>query len=379
MPDIKPLVSIVTPHFNRFRLLSETVNSIQQQDYVNWELIIVDDGSNESEWGSLMKLASERIQVLRRTDGIKGPSRCRNLGAAAAKGDYIVFLDSDDIMAPWCLSQRMALLEEGAKTDLWVFPVMLFERQPGDLSLCWNRLEGDDDLERFLRSDPPWHTSSPLWRRAAFEAIGGFNEKVMYGDDAELHVRVLLQGMSCRKCLDSLPDVFIRRGKEKRITNAFLPSMLASRQVRLAEVTGLLRESGADQYLVDLWEGQYFVECEELLFNLNDPGKEIGKVIDTWVERYRPSRLRCWIVRLYFTLGSMCRVRAYFVVRVARRLAKMTLPVWYFPSGGNFQSWTLSENAVQQVRQKLTSNSLGAMPVATYQQTAFPGQGFRSK
>jgi len=324
-------------------------------------------------------LAVERIRILKRTDGSKGPSRCRNLGAAAAKGDYIVFLDSDDLMAPWCLSQRMDLLEAGAKIDLWVFPVMLFERKPGDLSLCWNRLEGEDDLERFLRSDPPWHTSSPLWRRAAFEAVGGFNEKVMYGDDAELHVRALLQGMSCRKCPDSLPDVFIRRGEEERITNAWLPSLLTSRQVRLAEVTRLLRESGADQRLVDLWEGQYFVECEELLFNLNDPGKEIGKIIDTWAEHYRAPRLRRWIVRFYFRLGSMCRVRAYFALRVARRLARMTLPVWFFPSGGNFQSWALNKNAMQHVRQKLASNSTGFMPATTYQHRAAPGQGFRSK
>lgn len=344
------------PHFNRLRLLSETVNSIQQQDYVNWELIIVDDGSNESEWDSLIKLASERIQVLRRTDGIKGPSRCRNLGAAAAKGDYIVFLDSDDIMAPWCLSQRMALLEEGPKTDLWVFPVMLFKQQPGDLSLCWNRLEGENDLERFLRSDPPWHTSSPLWRRATFEAAGGFNEKVMYGDDAELHVRVLLQGMSCRKCPDSLPDVFIRRSNETRITNNRLDTIaLASRITRLLEGTMALRKFNVAPHLIDIWEAQYFVEAEFLLFNLNGSRECITRVLDDWTREFVPSLRRRMLLRGYFGVAHLWRRHFYLAVRVFRRLMKLQLPGYFFPTGGAFQSYACEPEKFRKISQKLVN------------------------
>ena len=129
----RPLVSIVIPHFNRVELLVETLRSIEAQDYANWEAWVVDDGSAAQQWTVLQGMATERIHILQRTDGIKGPSRCRNLGAAEARGDYIVFLDSDDILAPWCLSQRMARVAEEPEADLWVFPVMLFKQQPGDL------------------------------------------------------------------------------------------------------------------------------------------------------------------------------------------------------------------------------------------------------
>ena len=202
--------------------------------------------------------------------------------------------------------------------------------------MCWNRLEGEDDLERFLRSDPPWHTSSPLWRKEAFEAVGGFNEKVMYGDDAELHVRTLLKGISCKKYPDSLPDVFIRRGEEQRITNAPLPSLLASRQVRLAEGTRLLRESGADQRLVDLWEGQYFVEAEFLLFSSYGTSAYINTILGDWVAEFAPGQLSRMLVCTYFGLARRCRHRVYLVVRVARRLMKLLLPATFFPEGGYF-------------------------------------------
>ncbi len=355
------LVSIVIPHFNRATLLAQTLQSVKLQDYENWEVLVVDDGSVDTHWTTTQQLATERVHILKRTDGIKGPSRCRNLGGAAAKGEYLLFLDSDDTLAPWCLSQRMALVEEEPQEDLWVFPVMLFKRQPGDLSVCWNRLEGDDDLERFLRSDPPWHTSSPLWRKEAFEAVGGFNEKVMYGDDAELHVRTLLKGISCKKYPHSLPDVFIRRGQEDRITNTCLPSLLASRQVRLAEGTRLLRELGADQRLLDLWEGQYFVECEERLFSMDDAGQHIAEVVHAWVRNFSPPCWRRWIVRWYFRLGSLCRARAYWLLRIARRLAMMALPGGYFPSGGSFQSWNISADTASAIHKKLNFD-LGETP-----------------
>lgn len=376
--DTLPLVSIVIPHHNRADLLAETLESVAAQEYPKWEVVVVDDGSAPDQWTAIERYAKQGIRILRRVDGLKGPSHCRNLGAAAARGEYLVFLDSDDLLAPWCLAQRMEIAGAEPQADLWIFQMLLFRESPGDMDICWNRLTGDDDLERFLRSDPPWHTSSPIWRKRAFLNLGGFNEKVMYGDDADLHIKALLRAVPYQKYSDCLPDSFIRRGEQQRITSGFLTTLTGSRRARLIEGKNLLHQLRASQLAHDLWEGQFFVECEELLFNASEPNQHIENVISDWAALHHPSRLRQWLVRSYFKIGTLLRDRAYLAVRIARRLARMTLPSRYFPSGGNFQSWTLSENAIKQVRQKLASNSAGPVPAKTPQHTALPGQGLRS-
>ncbi|MEJ8566891.1 glycosyltransferase family 2 protein [Elongatibacter sediminis] len=352
-----PLVSIVIPHFNRSELLVETLHSIRTQSYPNWEVVIVDDGSGQDEWRNIQSLADDRVRVLQRIDGLKGPSRCRNLGAAASRGGFLLFVDSDDILAPWCLLERICQAQQGSDTALWVFPVMLFNRYPGDLEICWNRLEGNDDLERFLRSDPPWHTSSGLWRRKTFIGLGGFNERVMYGDDAELHTRALLQGTAVRKYPRCLPDVFIRRGETPRITSHLSSAVIESRRVRLRAGTKLLDEHHAPEQLRGLWEGQYFVECEELFFNAKVSRQNIRAVIDDWVEFYRPPRFREWLVRSYFLLAVWLRPRAYLMLRIARRLMMLMLPKEFFPLGGYFQNWGLAEDKADRIKALLEEAS----------------------
>jgi hypothetical protein len=68
-------------------------------------------------------------------------------------------------------------------------------------------------------SDPPWHTSSTVWRADVVRRIGGFNERVMYGDNAELHIRGLIQNVRLVKQCEALPGVIFRRSETSRITN----------------------------------------------------------------------------------------------------------------------------------------------------------------
>jgi glycosyltransferase involved in cell wall biosynthesis len=349
----QPLISIVVPHFNRSALLAETLDSIRAQAYENWEVLVVDDGSADVEWSAVQRLCGGNVRVIRRTDGQKGPSRCRNLGAAEAKGEYLVFVDSDDLLAPWCLDERMVMVQSETGADFWVFPVLLFERRPGDSVICWNQFAGDDDLERFLKSDPPWHTSSPVWSKEAFLSLGGFNERVMYGDDAELHARALLRALRIQKFPGCLPDLFIRRGPEQRITSGWSSALIESRRIRLEEGTRLLTRTNGAKNLSRLWEGQYFVEGEELLFNVENSREAIGMVLDAWVTGYQPGIFRRWLVKTYFNACTRCRKNAYWLVRLARRLAMLTLPSQFFPSGGRFQKWRLSETDVDRVRARL--------------------------
>lgn len=95
----QPFVTVVIPTYNRLPLLKEAVASVQQQTFKNWELIIIDDCSPDETWLWLSNLNSAQIKVLRQTQN-SGPSAARNWGIREAKGEFIIFLDDDDLLFP---------------------------------------------------------------------------------------------------------------------------------------------------------------------------------------------------------------------------------------------------------------------------------------
>lgn len=98
-----PLVSVITPTFNRAHLLGEMLDSILAQSYQNWECILVDDGSTDDTDSLIASyiVKDARFQYHHRPqEKIKGANACRNIGLKAANGEYIIFFDSDDVMTP---------------------------------------------------------------------------------------------------------------------------------------------------------------------------------------------------------------------------------------------------------------------------------------
>src|ERR1041384_7078965 len=111
MSDSDPLVSVVIPTFNRARYLREAIDSVLNQTYPYWELIIVDDGSTDETQSTLETLADARVHVLRRPhEG--NVARARNVGLEQAQGRYVAFLDSDDRWMPSKLQFQVADLAE---------------------------------------------------------------------------------------------------------------------------------------------------------------------------------------------------------------------------------------------------------------------------
>jgi len=328
-----PSVTVIIPHFNRAELLRETLDSLARQSESSWEAIVVDDGSAPGEWEmARSSFPDPRVAWIERDRSPKGPSTCRNIGLAHASGEFIVFLDSDDLLAPWCLRNRLALAKDHPEADLLVFPVLIFNQSPGDCDQLWNRLGPEDEaIPRFLRSDPPWCVTSPLWKRSALLALAGFNEQVHYGDDAELHLRALLGGLAVRQFPNALPDTFVRRSDLARTTNTVSPDLMESRRERLFEGSRLLRQHPTASFLA-VWEGQYFVEAEFLLFNIAQPAAAIFRVLDDWERAASPGWWRRLVVRNYFALALVARQRVYLLLRVARRLAMVLLPPDYFPA-----------------------------------------------
>ena len=94
------MITIIIPVYNVGEFLVECVESIQAQEYDNIEVLLVDDGSTDGSGALCDTLASESQKVVAIHQPNMGPSVARNTGVRAASGDYVAFIDSDDIIAP---------------------------------------------------------------------------------------------------------------------------------------------------------------------------------------------------------------------------------------------------------------------------------------
>jgi glycosyltransferase involved in cell wall biosynthesis len=214
---VQPLVSIIIPTYNRALLLGETLDSVIAQTYQNWECIVVDDGSTD-DTGELMGFYCERdsrFQYFERSSTHKsGGCGARNNGLEISNADWIVFLDSEDLLIPSCLENRIVKLKFSQNQDMLVFPTGLFYNQVGDSNKLWNNLlgKGEDYVSiicSFLRQDMPWHTNSVLWRKSFLKKIGGWNENTKVWQDWELHIRAI--SYKPRLYLNNIgPDNFYR-------------------------------------------------------------------------------------------------------------------------------------------------------------------------
>ncbi len=210
-----PKISIIIPTLNRSHLLKQTLISVQKQTFQNWEALVVDDGSTDDtqEKILLMSQADPRICYMRRRSQKSGAPICRNEGTSTSKGEYIIYLDSDDCLSPTALENRIKEMERHPELDFGVFPGVLFQERPGDMRLLFNIDTGVNDIDRFLALDIPWQTTSPIWRRNAILRLGPWQENLLSWQDWEYHLRALI--LNFRYEWFSSPDFFWRVEQKK--------------------------------------------------------------------------------------------------------------------------------------------------------------------
>lgn len=206
-----PVVSIIMPTLDRLKYLRQAVASVQLQAYPDWELIVIDDGSTDATADDMQRLmkSDNRIRYKSRLSQPAGSATCRNDGINEARGEYVIFLDSDDCLAPFCLETRLEAMEKYNHYDFLVFPCRLFRYSLGDLRLLWNIPNSKNDIDRYLRMDVPWQTSSPIWKKSSLLRTGLWNPRLKNKDDWDFYLRVLIKGFAY-KYMDSAPDCFWR-------------------------------------------------------------------------------------------------------------------------------------------------------------------------
>lgn len=210
----RPAISIIIPVYNRAKLVGEAIESILAQTSPHWELIVVDDGSTDNTWSVLENYSKldSRIKVLKRHGEPKGANRCRNQGAEKAKGAYLFFLDSDDLLGSGFVDTRENLIAANPEPEMIITLEGAFEKTPSEGYFFSRRLfDKEDDLVRFFKRDNPWLTSGPIIKKNSFDKVNGFNELLNSGQEWDLFVRILLGGISYKKVnnVDNV-DVFKR-------------------------------------------------------------------------------------------------------------------------------------------------------------------------
>lgn len=167
-----PTVSIVMPCYNDGQYILDAVASCYSQDYADWELIIVDDGSSDGQTLSVLKsLPDERISVIRTSH--VGPSAARNTAISRATGKYILPLDADDCIGPDYIGKAVQVLEKQAEVGIVYCHAELFGMQQGPWQLP------DFAMEHFLVDNCIFITA--LFRKSDWEKVGGFCTQFRYG------------------------------------------------------------------------------------------------------------------------------------------------------------------------------------------------------
>lgn len=239
------LVSVITPCHNAAEFIGETIAAVAGQTYPIVEHIIVDDGSTDRSWEVIASYGDQVIPI--RLESNLGGAGARNVGAARARGGYLLFLDADDLIAP----DTIAALVESVRN------------RPGTLAYCgWKRLRsvgdrwieqpaeielprrGEDPLREWLEGR--WvPTCSLLWTRTAYEEVGGWDESLTLNDDGDIAMRALAGGAALLRATGG-EGYYRAHGGERASLSAstFREDRLRSGMRVLEKLADQLRDAG---------------------------------------------------------------------------------------------------------------------------------------
>jgi glycosyltransferase involved in cell wall biosynthesis len=217
-----PFISVIVPTYNRATLIAETIKSLQSQQYENYEIIVVDDGSTDNTEEVVNAIADKRTQYVRKQNGERAAAR--NYGAAMAKGAYVNFFDSDDIALPNHLSKAAELIDQH-HTPEWFHLGFAWANSNKEIFKRVDNYSGET-LNHIIHQGNPFGCNDVFVRKDIFQ-LHKFNEdrNLTASEDYELWLRLaaryplhysneitsLLIDHAERSVRNVKPDVLIKR------------------------------------------------------------------------------------------------------------------------------------------------------------------------
>lgn len=213
------LVSIIIPCYNSERTVLETIESALIQTYTNLEIIVVDDGSTDDSLYLVQKKAIDYQNLFIYAKDNEGLPATRNFGFTKSKGDYVVFLDSDDLLSETFVSECMKVIEQDPSLSMVCTQADFFERETG---LC---VHPEYSFKLLLMKN--CFTATALINSKYFKEVGMYDHKLKFAEDWELWIRLLKKYPNThriektlfhyrkRHSKDSMTDTNIRDSKKK--------------------------------------------------------------------------------------------------------------------------------------------------------------------
>lgn len=183
-----PKVSVIMPAYNAMAYLPEAIASVLNQSFSDFEVLVVNDGSTDGiiEWMS--QLSDPRVRLISQEN--QGLSGARNTGINWAQGEYLAFIDADDLWEPTKLEKQVNILDQNPKVGLvytWVDYVDEMGRSQGRVRQAF--AEGDV-WAQMVESNFISCASVPLVRRSCFETVGLFDRELRTTQDRDMWIRI---------------------------------------------------------------------------------------------------------------------------------------------------------------------------------------------
>lgn len=199
-------VSVIIPVYNALPYLPQTVESVFAQTFKDFELLIVNDGSTDGfvQWANT--LTDERVRVVHQSN--QGPGAARNTGLRQARGEFIAFLDADDLWLPTKLAKQVGELEAHPKVGLTHTSISYIDERGNKLYKDL-QAHGRGNMWRQIVAFNPRYLihcgSTPLIRRECFDSVGMFSTELRLAQDWEMWIRI-----SHRYHFSTLAEVLVR-------------------------------------------------------------------------------------------------------------------------------------------------------------------------
>jgi glycosyltransferase involved in cell wall biosynthesis len=179
-----PKVSIIMPTYNRAGYIRETIESVRRQTYANWELIIVDDGSEDDTEEVVSQFKDERIKFLK-AGRVAINGRIKNIGLTQATGDLFAFIDSDDLWSETKLEKQVRAMHEFGEAGFSFTGGFNFKKIDEPIDFFYKVKDGfryGNILVPIFKSEISTTTPSLMIRKDCLEVVGGFDETKPFSD-----------------------------------------------------------------------------------------------------------------------------------------------------------------------------------------------------
>lgn len=229
---MNPKISVIIPTYNRPDKLENTLKSLFNQTFENWECIIIDDNSEKELFESSKRIIrkDKRLHLIKKPlTKLKGPSASRNFGLTFAKGEYIQFFDDDDEMYSNMLEEKFKKIK-CSNFDVVVSPLDIFDVEETKI-IAANRVFSNNLLKDYILGNISWYVSGPLWKKDFLKER--FDEEIQTLDDWDFNLRNLYNNPKVVFIENSLQR-YNRYGIEKTLsTKRYSGGMDQSRSVFL--------------------------------------------------------------------------------------------------------------------------------------------------